>query len=262
MTKAVTEAADATAPAAADAQPLVSVITAHGGSPLLARCIASVRDQGYGPIQHLVVADGPATWAHARAVIDAVPGARVDLVLLPYSIGKERWNGHRIYAAGTFIAEGEFMLFLDDDNALAPSHVQDCLATCRRGNDWAYALRNIVDADHAFVCRDDCESLGKWPSVMHAEDLLIDVNCYFLPKMLAVRIAPAWYRKFREPGKPEIDRVLAYALRQIAPNYDCTYRYTVNYRVGNTALSVQPHFFLQGNAEMLRRHGGKLPWVR
>jgi len=39
--------------------PLVTVITAHAGTPLLKRCIESVRDQGYENIQHLVVADGP-----------------------------------------------------------------------------------------------------------------------------------------------------------------------------------------------------------
>ena len=50
-------------------------------------------------------------------------------------------------------------------------------------------MRNIVDGEHRFLCRDDCESLGKWPSVLHPEDLFIDVNCYFLPKLLEARKA-------------------------------------------------------------------------
>jgi glycosyltransferase involved in cell wall biosynthesis len=45
--------------------PLISVITAHAGNPLLKRCVESVRDQTYTNIQHLVVSDGPATWGHA-----------------------------------------------------------------------------------------------------------------------------------------------------------------------------------------------------
>lgn len=242
--------------------PMVTIITAHAGNPLLKRCIESVRDQDCANIQHLVVADGPATWAHARAVLGAVENHRVNLILLPYSIGKDRWNGHRIYGAGTYIADGDYLVFLDDDNFLEPGHVQQCLDTCARGNAWCYALRNIVDGKHRFLCRDDCESLGKWPSVLHPDDLFIDVNCYFLPKLLAVQISPLWYRKSREPGQPEVDRVISHALRQVAPTYDCTYAYTVNYLAGNTPLSVQPKFFVRGNAEMLRRFNGRLPWVR
>ena len=244
------------------ADPLVTVVTAHAGSPLLKRCIESVRDQSHGHIQHLVVADGPQTWDAARAIIASVADAKVSLIQLPYAIGKDRWNGHRIYGAGTYIADGDFLIYLDDDNTLEPGHVQACLATVRQGNQWSYSLRNIVDRDHNFLCQDNCESLGKWASVLHPEDLFIDVNCYFLPKLLAVRLSPLWYRKAREPGQPEVDRALAHALRQIAPGYDCTYGYTVNYLAGNTALSVQPEFFARGNQVMWERYGGRLPWVR
>ena len=242
--------------------PLISVITAHAGNPLLKRCVESVRDQTYTNIQHLVVSDGPATWGHARAVLDAVGNHHVSLIPLPYSIGKDRWNGHRIYGACTYIADGDYLVFLDDDNFIEPEHVQQCLKICTEGNVWSYALRNIVDSEHRFLCRDDCESLGKWPSVLHPEDFFVDVNCYFLPKLLAVQISPLWYRKAREPGQPEVDRAIAHALRQIAPNHDCTYAYSVNYLAGNTPLSVQPEFFTRGNAEMLRRFDGRLPWAR
>ena len=53
--------------------------------------------------------------------------------------------------------------------------------------------------------------------------------------------------------------MISHMLRQMAPNYDCTYEYTVNYLAGNTPLSVQPEFFVQGNAEMLQRYSGTLP---
>ena len=92
--------------------PMVTVITAHAGNPLLKRrARESVRDQSYENVQHLVVADGPATWAHARSVLDAVENHRVSLILLPYSIGRDRWNGHRIDGAGTYIADGEYLVF-------------------------------------------------------------------------------------------------------------------------------------------------------
>jgi hypothetical protein len=77
-------------------------------------------------------------------------------------------------------------------------------------------------------------------------------------------MVPLWYRKFREPGQPEIDRVLASTLMH--PNnklkFDGTLDYTVKYRVGNTGLSVQADFFLNGNDIMTRRYNGVLPWKR
>ena len=46
------------------------------------------------------------------------------------------------------------------------------------------------------------------------------------------------------------------------PDYDTTGRYTVNYRVAQTPQSVLPEFFVQGNAEMRRRHPDGFPWNR
>jgi len=149
---------------------------------------------------------------------------------------------------------------LDDDNSLEPTHVEECLKVIEAGNDWAYSFRNIVDKDHKFLCRDDCESLGKWASVLNPQDFFIDVNCYFIPTALAIHFGPAWYRKFREPGKPEVDRVLSHALMNNNLKFDTTYGYTVNYTVGNTQNSVQPEFFERGNSEMRRRFPDGLPW--
>lgn len=240
------------------------MITAHGGNPLLARCVESVAAQTHRNIQHLVVADGPHTWERARGVLAPYEqsGRRIDLVELPYATGKDRWCGHRIYAAGTFLAEGDYLAFLDDDNAMHPEHIESCLDVCRQGRQWSYSLRNIVDREHRFVCRDDCESLGAWPSVLGAQDYLVDVNCYFLPRPLALQVAPLWMNRSNQSGQLGADRVICRALRNIAPDFDSTYRYTLDYMAGNTAESVQPEFFLRGNARMLERHGGQLPWTR
>ena len=247
--------------------PKVTVITASTGNPILRRTVESVVAQTHSNVQHLIFADGPERWSD---VDKQIPVGRmgfidqrkrsINVVKLPYSIGKDRWNGHRMYAAGSFIAEGEYIMFLDDDNTIAETHIEDCLKVIEAGNQWAFSFRNITDKAGNVLCEDNCESLGKWASVLHPEDLFIDVNCFFLPRLLAVQITPLWFRKFREPGQPEIDRVLSHAMRQIAPKYDTTYKYTVNYTVGNTENSVQKEFFDRGNAEMLKRYGGNLPW--
>jgi hypothetical protein len=205
---------------------------------------------------------GPARLAAlaAGAGAEGYELARVDL---PFSVGRDRWNGHRIYGAGSYLADGECVMFLDDDNQLDPTHVMDCMAVVDAGNDWAYSLRRLVSTEGADLGFDDCESLGKWPSVLHPEDHFIDVNCYFLKRAVAIAASPIWFRKAREPGQLEVDRVLCKVLgERLYPRFDCTYRYTVAYTVGSGPLSVQPEFFARGNAEMLRRYQGVLPWKR
>lgn len=238
----------------------VTVITATVGNPLLEKCLRSVKNQTHKDVDHLVVVDGPMHFGKVFNAVEKVVSDNIHLLTMPYSIGKDRWNGHRIYAAGAFQAEGEFIIYLDDDNSLEPSHIEDCLKVIDAGNDWAFAFRNIMDKNHEFLCKDECESLGKWASVLGPQDFFIDVNCYFLPTTLAIHLGPAWYRKFREPGKPEVDRVLAYTLMNNKLKYDTTYKHTVNYTVGNSPLSVQPAFFEKGNAEMYRRFPDGLPW--
>ena len=175
-------------------QPKVTVITATTGNPILARNIKSVAEQTHRNIQHLVVVDGPDHYEKVNTIFgktinDVEKYKHLDLVKLPYSIGKDRWNGHRIYAAGTYMAEGQYVMYLDDDNTIAPNHIEECLKVITQGgNDWAYSFRNIVDKEGKFLYEDNCENLGKWPSVLNDQDYFIDVNCYFLPILLAVQI--------------------------------------------------------------------------
>jgi glycosyltransferase involved in cell wall biosynthesis len=248
-------------------KPLVTVVTATTGGSSLVECLRSVQNQNYPNIQHLVMIDGPERSVNAYKHIEdsgviSSDGYRLDVIDLPYSVGKDRWNGHRIYGSGCYIADGDFLLFLDDDNTIDNTHVSDCISLIEKGFHWTYSLRKIVDRNGDFLCNDDCESLGKWPSILHPEDYFIDVNCYFLPKLMAVNLSPIWHRKFREPGQPEVDRVLCAALREHFPNFACTNKYSVNYKVGNTGNSVQDSFFVRGNAEMLKRYNGDLPWKK
>jgi len=243
----------------------VTIITATTGNPLLIDNLKSVGNQDYdGYIQHLVFVDGE----HNRQKVDQIisenklENPNLDVIYLPYSTGKDRFNGHRIYGAGTYLSEGDFLMFLDDDNYIDSTHVSDCMKVIENGKQWAYSFRKIVDKERNVLCQDDCESLGKWHSVIHPQDFFVDVNCYFLPKNLALSMSPVWYRKFREPGQMEIDRAMFHVLNQLSNNFDATYNYTVNYTVGNTALSVTADFFLQGNQRMLQLYSGNLPWKK
>ena len=242
----------------------VTVITPTTGNPFVTECMESVRDQTYEDVQHLIVVDGyerTQDFDQQLKSISNIDPRKTDIIILPYPTGTDRYNGHRIYGAATFIAKGDFFVFLDEDNVLEPYHVQTLVDLVEKENlHWAYSLRKIINKDSEFVCLDDCESLGKWNSVLHEKDFFVDVNCYFVRKDLATQIAPVWYRKAREPNVAEVDRVLAHTLMNNNLIFDCTKEYSVKYRVGNTTLSVQSEFFINGNEKMLQKYDGKLPW--
>ena len=244
----------------------VSVITPTTGNSFLKDCIESVRNQTYKNVEHIVVVDGQSRWKAADPILyDAQfprGGASNDqLIVLPKPTGTDRYNGHRVYGGVTYFADGDYHLWLDDDNMLEPDHIEKLVNLVQEKNlDWAYSFRKIIDKDGKFLCLDDCESLGMWASILDPRDFFVDVNCYFVKKQVAVGMSPVWYRKFREPGQMEIDRAIAHVLMNNNLKFDCTRDYTVRYRVGNTGLSVQAEFFIQGNQKMLERHNGKLPW--
>ncbi len=244
--------------------PIVTVVTPTTGNPSVFRAIQSVADQSYKPIQHLVVIDNPEAPAEIKA---AIREYNVDVIELPYATGNDRFLGHRIIGASIFLGKGDFFCFLDEDNWFDTNHVASLLDVIRGGSTWAFSFRKIVDREGNFICSDDCESLGKWPSVLGPRDYVIDNNCYFLPRMVAVISSPTWFCRSREPSiwgsdlwGP--DRALPSFLQSHFPNYEPSYRYTLNYRVENTPRSVKREFFLSGNQEMLEKFQGHLPWKR
>lgn len=240
---------------------IVTVITPTTGTKYLKQAVESIQKQTYKHIQHLIVVDGK---KHLDKVADIlkevdISNKIVDVIPLPYPTGEDRFNGHRIYGASIYLCKGDFVCFLDEDNWYDETHVES-LTKSIEGKGWAYSLRKIVDSDGNYVCNDDCESLGGYPSIMDERDYFVDVNCFFLPKEVALQTSPIWYRKAREPGVPEVDRFLTHVLRSNNLAQECTGEYTVNYRAGNTERSVQKEFFIHGNEIMLEKYKGELPW--
>ncbi len=239
-------------------KPIVTVITPTTGAKYLEECIKSVNSQTYQNLQHLVVVDGACHSEKVAQILHRTETDKVDLLTLPYPTGVDRFNGHRIYGAMTYLCKGDYIAFLDEDNWYEPSHIESLVDTIMRGPQWVFSLRKIVDTDGVFVCNDDCESLGLWQSCLG--DYFVDVGCYFFPKTLALKLSPFWYRKAREPGVIEVDRMLMHALRTTGLTGDTTGQYTLNYRAGNTERSVKKDFFLQGNEQMKNKYHGKYPW--
>ena len=243
----------------------VSVITATTGGVRLADCIESVRNQTYKNIEHYVIVDGSDRWEQTSEILNAMEfpnGNNEFVIVLPHATGLNRFNGHRIYGGFSFLTNGDYIASLDDDNEFTPNHIESLVKiTQEKQLDWAYSLRQIVDSKGEFICNDDCENLGKYKSVLN--DHFVDVSCFLVRRELAVNIAPIWHRQARPPnGMMEVDRALTAVLmhEQNKLKFDSNNDYTVKYRVGSTGISVQADFFINGNAEMLKRYAGKLPW--
>lgn len=245
--------------------PSVTIITPTVGTKDLQLNLDSVVKQDYtGEIQHLVVFDGTSRRLYYEPSHFDFNSDRHTVIQLPFNTGSNGFNGHRIYGAFTFLAQSDWLIFLDEDNTLEPNHVSSLVElVLEKDLKWAYSLRNIVDENHKFVCRDDCESLGKWKSCIG--DHLIDVNCFFMHKQIALELGKFWYRRARHPeDQPEVDRLFTHILLN-QPNIpvETTGKYTVNYKTGNTKNSVRAEFFLNGNSLMKKWYPeGPLPWSK
>jgi hypothetical protein len=226
------------------------------GAPTLRRAVESVAAQTV-ETHCYVVCDGE---QHRERTVQALAGldvdpARLALCVLPRNVGAGGFYGHRVYAAFSHLVDEDHVLFLDQDNFLAPDHVASCVdLIAARRLQWCYTLRNVCDEAGEFVCRDDCESLGKWPGFTNAH--LIDTNSYCLRREVLLQAAHVWHGKWGQ------DRVFAQVMMQNFPAFDCTGRYTVQYRLGGNEGSVTREFFEQGNAKMLLRYKRGFPWVR
>ena len=115
-------------------QPLVTVITATTGSDFLYDALLSVKKQTYQNLEHYVVIDGIERKKEALKILKNFPN--VKLLTLPYATGKDNYNGHRIYAAATYLSNGKYVTFLDEDNYYEPNHITSCVNLVMDGYEW------------------------------------------------------------------------------------------------------------------------------
>lgn len=237
----------------------ISVITSSVGTEFLRQAIESVQDQVYPFVRHIVVSDGPEYCAQIARMVPPKPKHPIHVIQLPFNVGANGFNGHRVYGAMPFLTQSRYVSFLDEDNWYEKDHLHTLMGLITsRGLAWGYSLRNIVSVDGDFITTDDCESLGDWPAWNDDGAHLVDVNCYLMRRDLAINASPLWYRRFRDQESP--DFVLCRKLILEQPRHASSGRYTVNYRVGRSPGSVTAKFFLDGNKIMRRKHGGRYPW--
>jgi glycosyltransferase involved in cell wall biosynthesis len=231
----------------------VAIVTPTIGSKHLKKCIDSVDKQSYENITHYIFIDGI---EHFEAVENIAEGAsKTKIVALEENVGKG-WYGHRVYAACSFLVNADVIVYLDEDNWIDRTHIETLVDKLNETNaEWVYSLRNIYEEDGQYVCQDNCESLGKWPTFFDEDVYHIDTSCFAVRRDVAVKVGHSWY------GQWGADRQFFHTLKKHFPNYVCTNQHTVNYRLGGNEGSVKKDFFLKGNKLMSHIHTGDFPWL-
>jgi hypothetical protein len=228
-----------------------TVIIPTTGTPEVCDAIDSVLKQTI-ETQVYLICDGRENQEKVKRIADQYAGnGFVKICYLPINVGANGFYGHRVYAAFTHLIDTQYVLYLDQDNTFKPDHVETCINVIEKyGIDWCYSLRSIIDKDGEFVCNDDCESLGKWQTYHGINH--VDTNCYCIKTEIAVKLASAWHGGWGQ------DRVFLHTIAEHFPRFECTRKYTVNYRVNGNPGSVTPEFFENGNRVMNEKYNGEL----
>jgi len=240
--------------------PSVVIITPTIGNDHLRECLESVSKQTYLNFKHLVVVDGSESnnEYYRKHQISLMMYLRefqtVTPIMLPHNVGGNGFYGHRVYAAFSYLVNEDYIIYLDEDNFIEPNHIESMIKTIVDKNlSWSYCFRNIVDKEGNFICKDECESLGKKPGV--SDYCLVDTSAFCVKREVATLVAHNWITHNIKFSQWAADRNFFYALNNMAPriNYDGTGEYTLNYRLGGNENSPKKEFFLEGNRIMNER---------
>jgi len=232
------------------------VIIPTTGDEIVANAIKSVLQQTVD-VDLLLVCDGDNFKSAVENIVTEFYDDRIKSCYLPFNTGGGGFYGHRVMAAFGHLIPHEYVLFLDQDNWFQPDHVEKCLAEIKRFNfDYVYSLRRIHDMNGNYVCDDNCESLGRWPVWVNEDAFLVDTSSYCYKTEFFSQVSYLWHHGWGA------DRRFFTILKDHFKhkNFGCTGHYTLNYRCGGNEGSVQPEFFLQGNAQMEEKYKGKYPW--
>lgn len=121
---------------------LVTVVTPTWGRPytLLRRAIPSVQAQTYWPLQHIIVTDGVNenlnTLLRAAGYLETTHERR----LVQLGRNWTSYSGDDSYGVvprmvGAFLAAGDYICYLDDDDEYLPHHVSNMAAALDAGAD-------------------------------------------------------------------------------------------------------------------------------
>lgn len=232
------------------------VIIPTTGDEIVSTAIKSVLHQTV-ETDLLLVCDGEKFKDNVETIVSEFHDERINVCYLPYNTGGGGFYGHRIMAAFAHLIPHNHVLFLDQDNWYESNHVETCIKELTEYKfDYVYSLRRICNVDGEYVCDDNCESLGRWPVWVNKEAFLVDTSSFCYKTDFFRQVSHIWDYGWGA------DRRFFTILKENYKhkNFGCTGKYTLNYRCGGNEGSVQPEFFIQGNAQMKQLYGDKYPW--
>ncbi|MDO4223676.1 MAG: glycosyltransferase [Acinetobacter sp.] len=220
--------------------PSVAIITSTLGRASLEQSILSVQQQSY-PCVHYVFVDGAEYAATAEQILRKYPDVKA--MYLPCNTGKNGWDNSYINAASAYLVKEDIICYVDDDNTLAPHHVQSIVQTFQNhACDYVYSLRYLMNSAGQIISPDHVISVGELPrenvqrefvtryqekaflTKIEIPEPLIDTNCYAFPRALAMHLSPVWARSYLQNDL----KVFRY-LREQGFKGQCTHQYSVNY---------------------------------
>lgn len=129
---------------------LVSVITPtwQRHDVLISRCVPSVFQQNFAAVEHVVVSDGPDRDLEQLLATDLWRRPRKTRPLVVDTLSKHLDGpidyGSRARNRGLELASGQYVAYLDDDNAHRPWHLRNLVALLERtGADFAYSQMHV-----------------------------------------------------------------------------------------------------------------------
>lgn len=225
-----------------------AVVTVTQGRDSLKRTLRSVKEQTY-PCQHYVLFDN---YPDHNIIFDKT----ILVCDWPTKIGTKEGAGQRWLAAAPHLINEDVTFFCHDDDWFEPDHVESIMAEIERGYDWAYSFRNVYDEDGNFVCQDNCEALGEFHPVWNGEDHhFVDLCMWGMKTDVLKQISSIF-------SMPTLmaDRLFYRNARALFPLMVGTGKYTLNFTLGG-ACGVKKEFFELGNAHILQKFNGQLPWI-
>ncbi len=188
----------------------IAVVMVTVVRPTIAQAMRSVFAQRFpGRIQILVGVD---RWEGPRALLEQLvaecpPHVAVTILDLGYSTSRRHGGlypssyGGALKTILSYAANSRYITYLDDDNWYAPTHLvtlRDAVA----GKDWAFSLRQFVDAATGeILCPDTWESMGPGRGVYaKAQGGFVDTNCYLIDKLACPKVFLEWANTRFEGG--------------------------------------------------------------
>ncbi len=157
----------------------ITILTPTIGSEQLTRCVNSVSEQQIPvaiELRHLLVIDGRDYIQNTLDILKKSNGYYARIASLLDNTGKNKWNGHRIYAHYSQLIDCDYLALLDEDNHINQNHIASLLPIAKQ-HGYAYSKRKLYDQQGNYLGIDNFESTGKPNNFGYT---LIDTNCWML----------------------------------------------------------------------------------